>query len=72
MKILFFLTLVLAALISSVVGDCWWTGCQPNSWAVVGCAQYGRQEKDRKPCSGGNIYYCCANSGGGGGGDQGM
>uniref|UniRef100_T1KLX7 Uncharacterized protein n=1 Tax=Tetranychus urticae TaxID=32264 RepID=T1KLX7_TETUR len=19
---------------------CWWTGCQKNSWAIVGCAHY--------------------------------
>jgi hypothetical protein len=45
--------------------DCWWTGCQPNSWAVVGCDQYGRKEKGREGCTGGNKYNCCAGGGGG-------
>lgn len=38
---------------------CWDTGCQPDSWAVKGCAQYDMIEKKRTPCQDGNIYSCC-------------
>jgi hypothetical protein len=40
--------------------DCWWTGCQPDAWAVKGCDQYGRMELGREGCPGGNKYNCCA------------
>lgn len=42
-------------------GDCWWTGCQPNSWAVKGCDNYNRTETDRTECEDGFKYKCCAN-----------
>jgi hypothetical protein len=44
--------------------DCWWTGCQLDSWAVVGCNQYGRVESGKEDCSGGKKYKCCTGSGG--------
>lgn len=60
---------------TSVAQDCWWTGCQPNNWAVTGCAQYGREEKGREQCwengQEGNKYNCCTGDGGGGGGGEG-
>jgi len=39
--------------------DCWWTGCQLDTWAVKGCDSYNRTETDRKECDGGSLYYCC-------------
>ncbi|XP_053207036.1 uncharacterized protein LOC128391212, partial [Panonychus citri] len=42
--------------------DCWWTGCQKNSWASVGCAQYNRTEKNKRECDDGKEYYCCVGS----------
>jgi predicted chitinase len=55
-----------------VNGECWDTGCQLNSWAIVGCAQYGRVETGRKSCPTGNIYTCCSPGGGGGGSGSGI
>jgi len=41
--------------------DCWWTGCQPNSWEVRGCDSYNRTERERTACElGGFKYECCA------------
>uniref|UniRef100_T1KLW9 Single domain-containing protein n=1 Tax=Tetranychus urticae TaxID=32264 RepID=T1KLW9_TETUR len=42
-----------------VSADCWWTGCQKSDWAVVGCKQYGREEKETSDCPGGKKYKCC-------------
>lgn len=39
--------------------DCWTTGCQPNTWAVVGCAQYEKTEIDKYACQDGYEYKCC-------------
>lgn len=39
--------------------DCWTTGCQPNDWAVVGCEQYKKIERQKFPCTGGYKYDCC-------------
>lgn len=38
---------------------CWWTGCQPKTWAVTGCKQYKRSEHKVRDCAGGSEYYCC-------------
>lgn len=40
--------------------DCWWSGCQPNSWAQRGCfpADQWRQSKSER-CQGGDRYFCC-------------
>ncbi|XP_060837335.1 modular serine protease-like [Rhopalosiphum padi] len=38
---------------------CWWTGCQLSTWAVTGCKQYNRIERNVKNCTGGSEYYCC-------------
>lgn len=41
--------------------DCWWTGCQPNSWAVKGCDSYNRTERERTACEPeGFKYECCS------------
>ena len=58
-----FVCLIIAAGIASVRGDCWNTGCQLNTWAVTGCAQYGRVETARSPCNGGYIFTCCTGGG---------
>lgn len=42
-----------------LVEDCWWTGCQPNNWAVKGCESYNRTEKERTECEDGFKYKCC-------------
>lgn len=47
---------------SSTNNTCWKTGCQLNTWAVRGCAQYGMNEIGQKPCPGGTIYSCCGNT----------
>lgn len=39
--------------------DCWTTGCQLNTWAVVGCGQYDRTERNKIGCPGGYQYECC-------------
>uniref|UniRef100_A0A8D8YK73 Acidic mammalian chitinase n=1 Tax=Cacopsylla melanoneura TaxID=428564 RepID=A0A8D8YK73_9HEMI len=39
--------------------DCWWTGCQPDDWAVKGCSQYNRTEQNREHCENGLKYECC-------------
>jgi len=61
--------------------NCWWSGCQPNTWAQRGCSSMGNyREIGREPCPGGDKYHCCpndenSNSGGGnsnsGGGNSG-
>lgn len=57
---------------TSLAMDCWKTGCQPNDWAVTGCAQYGRHERGRDGCRDnrgvkGYRYDCCVGSSSGGG-----
>jgi len=54
------LIFTVAFLTSTVNGDCWWTGCQPDSWAVTGCAQYNMQTVEQTPCPGGKKYHCCS------------
>ncbi|RWS28496.1 uncharacterized protein B4U80_06603 [Leptotrombidium deliense] len=39
--------------------ECWWTGCQPYSWAQRGCGVYGMDEKESEECDGGNKFHCC-------------
>lgn len=51
-----FISCVLPSCINAV---CWDTGCQLNSWAVKGCAQYNMRETGRRNCNGGVIYSCC-------------
>ncbi|XP_008187959.1 uncharacterized protein LOC100571999 isoform X1 [Acyrthosiphon pisum] len=51
--------LVLSAAVHYACGDCWDTGCQPDSWLVKGCATYGMKEIKHTPCGGGNVYSCC-------------
>ncbi|CAH1713137.1 uncharacterized protein LOC114126830 [Aphis gossypii] len=46
-------------IVTQPANDCWWTGCQPNTWLVVGCSQYNRTQKNVKDCNGGSEYYCC-------------
>ncbi len=66
----FHLMVILAFVGQSVAQNCWWTGCQPNSWKVTGCGQYNRQERGKQACQAnggsGNKYHCCARGGGGG------
>lgn len=38
---------------------CWWTGCQPMTWAVRGCNQDGMEERRSLECKNGNRYQCC-------------
>ncbi|XP_054279682.1 uncharacterized protein LOC128997901 [Macrosteles quadrilineatus] len=45
--------------LSYSANDCWWSGCQPNTWAVTGCGQYNRTQQDIRGCEGGSEYYCC-------------
>jgi hypothetical protein len=57
-------------------GDCWWSGCQPKSWAERGCyPQSDYDQTESKPCDNGNgdMYRCCpkGSSGGGDGGGSG-
>nr|ATU82779.1 secreted Papain inhibitor-like protein [Pristhesancus plagipennis] len=59
-----FLVAVCIVLPEPILGDCWDTGCQLNSWAVRGCEQYNRYEAGRRNCNGGIIYTCCSKSGG--------
>ncbi|XP_017300042.1 uncharacterized protein LOC108252542 [Diaphorina citri] len=54
-----FFMIIQAFFIAQAAADCWWTGCQKNDWKVVGCQQYGRQEKGVKNCNGGKMYNCC-------------
>ncbi|KAK9506989.1 hypothetical protein O3M35_008827 [Rhynocoris fuscipes] len=65
--LIFVVVIAICLLPESIVGDCWKTGCQLNSWAVKGCAQYGRKETGRSSCNGGFIYTCCENKGASGG-----
>jgi len=67
MKLQLLIVFLAASFEATLADDCWWTGCQSDSWAVKGCDQYGRVEGQRRQCSGGNEYYCCAGGGGGGG-----
>lgn len=64
----FYFMVILSFVGQSVAQDCWWTGCQPNSWAVKGCAQYNRQERGKQAChatgGSGHRYHCCAGGGG--------
>ncbi|OXA45312.1 Chitinase 4 [Folsomia candida] len=45
--------LLLGLSASSVLGDCWQTGCQLDSWAVKGCDQYDRDTAGTEWCQGG-------------------
>lgn len=47
-------------LAAEVAEDCWWTGCQPTTWAVRGCENYGRKAEGREVCKGGHKFKCCA------------
>ena len=38
--------------------DGFWTTCQEYTWAVQGCAQYGREAAAWRPCLNGREYYC--------------
>ncbi|XP_037026666.1 uncharacterized protein LOC119067666 isoform X2 [Bradysia coprophila] len=38
---------------------CWWTGCQPDDWAVRGCNSEGMEERMTMDCENGNRYQCC-------------
>ncbi|KAK9506990.1 hypothetical protein O3M35_008828 [Rhynocoris fuscipes] len=57
--LLFSVVFTLCVLPESIIGACWDTGCQLNSWAVRGCEQYGMRETGRRNCNGGIIYSCC-------------
>jgi hypothetical protein len=57
---------IVAAAISCANADgCWWTGCNLDSWAAVGCQPHGMDEKAREPCPGGKKYHCCPKAAGG-------
>lgn len=65
MKKLIFFILTIYSLTSElylVHGECWKTGCQPDSWLVKGCEQYNMNEVGRSPCSKGYVYSCCKNT----------
>lgn len=51
--------LLVLGLVAGALGDCWWTGCQLDSWAVRGCGQYNMDEAAREGCPGGMKYKCC-------------
>ncbi|KAG4071401.1 hypothetical protein HA402_011555 [Bradysia odoriphaga] len=43
-----------------VKSQCWWSGCQPNSWAQRGCFPSSDwHQTSSQPCSNGDMYYCC-------------
>ncbi len=48
---------------SKPTAKCWWTGCQPRSWAVRGCNSEGMEERLTLDCKGGNRYQCCQSNG---------
>ncbi|KAJ6649032.1 Endochitinase, partial [Pseudolycoriella hygida] len=49
---------------SSGSANCWWSGCQPTTWAQRGCFPADKWVQSKsESCSGGNKYYCCARSG---------
>ncbi|OXA54700.1 Chitinase 4 [Folsomia candida] len=52
--------LILGLTAPSVLGDCWQTGCQLDSWAVTGCDQYDRDTTATEWCQGGKKYTCCS------------
>lgn len=37
---------------------CWWSGCQPNDWAVRGCPKDMKQINSTG-CDKGDYYHCC-------------
>ncbi|RWS04814.1 uncharacterized protein B4U79_14869 [Dinothrombium tinctorium] len=45
---------------SSAKRECWWTGCQPHSWAEKGCSVYNMDEVATEECDGGDKYRCCS------------
>lgn len=56
----FFSTVIFFAALRHVRGECWDTGCQPDSWLVKGCEEYdGMTEIKRVPCKNGHVYTCC-------------
>ncbi|XP_025208949.1 uncharacterized protein LOC112604226 isoform X2 [Melanaphis sacchari] len=57
--LLYVIVLQTQAAVATNGDECWWTGCQPRTWAVVGCAQYNRTQLNVKECVGGSEYYCC-------------
>ncbi|CAL8128784.1 unnamed protein product [Orchesella dallaii] len=70
MKGSIYLLLVLGLAVSSTWANCWWTGCQPNTWAVRGCSQYSMTERESRGCRDGNgvqgnEYHCCPGGPGG-------
>ncbi|KAJ6632935.1 Endolytic peptidoglycan transglycosylase RlpA, partial [Pseudolycoriella hygida] len=43
-----------------VESRCWWSGCQPHSWAQRGCFPSANwHETSRKSCSNGEMFHCC-------------
>jgi len=54
--------LVAAAISSAQANGCWWTGCDLDSWAAVGCEVRNMKESGKEVCHGGHKYYCCPRS----------
>ncbi|RWS21909.1 hypothetical protein B4U80_04272, partial [Leptotrombidium deliense] len=52
--------------------ECWWSGCQPYSWAQRGCFPANDWEQVKSEnCGSGDKYYCCRRGSGGGGNNGG-
>lgn len=44
----------------SVESQCWWSGCQLNTWAERGCYPSSDwHQTNSQPCTNGDMYYCC-------------
>ncbi|CAL8128796.1 unnamed protein product [Orchesella dallaii] len=70
MKLLQEILLLLGVAVTSTWANCWWTGCQPEDWAVRGCNQYDMNQQNIRDCRDsrgikGNEYHCCPGTGSG-------
>lgn len=54
MKLAIFIALIVCAV--GVDSQCWWSGCQPNTWAERGCfPSTDWHQTSSQPCSNGSI-----------------
>lgn len=58
MKLAIFIALIVCAV--GVHSQCWWSGCQPNTWAERGCFPSSDwHQTSSQSCSNGDMFYCC-------------
>ncbi|XP_050528461.1 uncharacterized protein LOC126898465 [Daktulosphaira vitifoliae] len=62
-NIILFFIIYCSLLMNFVRTECWTTGCQLDTWAVRGCAEYGMKEIGRQSCDGGLLFTCCSKDG---------